>query len=242
MTLERLHFVTPKDSWDDGPWHAEPDEATWTDEATGYQCVAARGPHGAWCGYVGVPKTHPAHGLDYSFDFDFDPDHREPSWSETFARYVTSTHIEKRAIDETHRRYIAKKVQHWTAAQGRYATQTMVNNISAHGELTWSGPLPILPDTDLWFFGFDCAHAFDMSPAINALSKIIPNYPSRTHDHETYRTLKYVRDEVAALVRQLHDIELTIGRVSVVTTEGRSPDEIVREIIDKIENTGTNDA
>lgn len=55
------------------PWTVEPDERRWGDASTGYACLAARGPVGAWCGYVAVPGDHPALGLSYytdSFDID----------------------------------------------------------------------------------------------------------------------------------------------------------------------------
>lgn len=48
-----------------GPWMDEPDKAHWVDEATGLDCLIHRGPLGALCGYVGVPRTHPFHGRDY---------------------------------------------------------------------------------------------------------------------------------------------------------------------------------
>lgn len=47
----------------DGPWTDEPDKAQWVDEATGLDCLAVRNwLSGAWCGYVGVPPSHPWHG------------------------------------------------------------------------------------------------------------------------------------------------------------------------------------
>lgn len=36
----------------------------WTDEATGYECVAVAIPW--WCAYVQVPADHPWHGKGYS--------------------------------------------------------------------------------------------------------------------------------------------------------------------------------
>lgn len=47
-----------------GEWDSEPDKAQWKDKATGLPCLAVRGPQGAWCGYVGVTKGHPAFGKD----------------------------------------------------------------------------------------------------------------------------------------------------------------------------------
>lgn len=55
-----------KIDWPPGPWHQEPDSKEWVDEETGLSCEIMRGPVGAWCGYVGVPKRHPAYGLDYN--------------------------------------------------------------------------------------------------------------------------------------------------------------------------------
>lgn len=55
-----------KSAWGEGPWQTEPDREEWTDEATGYPCVAVRHPSmGHWCGYVGVPDGHPLHGKGY---------------------------------------------------------------------------------------------------------------------------------------------------------------------------------
>ena len=39
------------------PWLTEPDRLEWTHE--GYPCLAVRNSFGAWCGYVGVPESHP---------------------------------------------------------------------------------------------------------------------------------------------------------------------------------------
>ena len=39
--------------------------AIYTDDATGYTCAFRTNAFGVYCGYVGVPKTHPAHGLRY---------------------------------------------------------------------------------------------------------------------------------------------------------------------------------
>lgn len=55
-------------------------------------------------------------------------------------------------------------------------------------------PAPGEPD-DVWWFGFDCAHAGDASPAYRAFS------PSLAHG--TYRDLMYVRSEVGQLAEQL---------------------------------------
>lgn len=58
--------VVDRTGWGAGPWDKEPDRIEWRDEATGLPCLIVRGPVGALCGYVGVPPTHPWHGISYS--------------------------------------------------------------------------------------------------------------------------------------------------------------------------------
>lgn len=58
--------MTENAQWGPGPWDTEPDDERWIDEATGLPCAAIRHPRmGHFCGYVGVPDRHPAHGMDY---------------------------------------------------------------------------------------------------------------------------------------------------------------------------------
>ena len=118
---------------------------------------------GALCGYVGLPRRHPAHGKDFA-DLD----------------------------------------------------------IAVHGGLTYSAacdhprgichtPAPGDPD-DLWWLGFDCGHAFDLSPGLRAVIDIhvSPKVRSRLAaarsafmgKWEVYRDLVYVRAEVEKLARQ----------------------------------------
>jgi hypothetical protein len=62
----REYTTVDKSEWGDGPWADEPDKLQWTDEETGFACLAVRhSDSGHWCGYVGVPPGHLAHGLGY---------------------------------------------------------------------------------------------------------------------------------------------------------------------------------
>jgi hypothetical protein len=55
-----------KQSWPPGPWHQEPDQKIWTDDATGLPCAMRRNEvTGIWLGYVGVPRSHPLFGKGY---------------------------------------------------------------------------------------------------------------------------------------------------------------------------------
>lgn len=70
-------WIDPKcdrSSWPSGLWDAEPDKAQWTDEATGYPCIAKRQSRsGHWCGYVGVTEGHPWFGKGYDDLPDYGP-------------------------------------------------------------------------------------------------------------------------------------------------------------------------
>lgn len=57
------HGRMRKEFWGEGPWQSEPDRLEW--HAHGFPCLAVRGPVGAWCGYVGLPRRHPLYGRDY---------------------------------------------------------------------------------------------------------------------------------------------------------------------------------
>lgn len=128
--------------WGSGPWTDEPDELDWTDPATGYQCAIRRTPElGHLCGYVGVPESHPWHGVDYS---DRDPLH--PAAVSYWRRL-------------------------WLALLGRdaprYENEWEIRidaKVSVHGGLTWAGALPTEEPDGFWWFGFDCAHLNDFSP------------------------------------------------------------------------------
>jgi hypothetical protein len=52
-----------RSKWGSGPWDPEPDRVEF--EAFGFPCILKRSSLGAWCGYVGVPPGHPAHGKRY---------------------------------------------------------------------------------------------------------------------------------------------------------------------------------
>lgn len=50
-----------------GPWDNEPDDyEEW--QYMGYTCVVWRNSFGNWCGYVGIPPSHPYYGKHYDND------------------------------------------------------------------------------------------------------------------------------------------------------------------------------
>lgn len=64
-------------------------------------------------------------------------------------------------------------------------------------------PAPGEPD-HVWWLGFDCAHAFDLSPAtIAILRKYQKEKWVKAFQGDVYRNLQYVKNECRKLARQL---------------------------------------
>ena len=99
--------------------------------------------------------------------------------------------------------------------------------VSVHGGLTYSGACQETKDettgvchkpgpgeTDnVWWFGFDCAHAGDYSPSMaEYLPKNLTRYDGVDDNPpwpaETYKTVNYVRDEITSLAKQLQEVEV----------------------------------
>ncbi len=64
-----------------------------------------------------------------------------------------------------------------------------------------------------WFFGFDCSHAGDYSPRLEAdMNRIMPDRPKHpwgiAGHMDTYKTVDYVRQQVIELARQLGEIKV----------------------------------
>lgn len=88
---------------------------------------------------------------------------------------------------------------------------------SVHGGLTFAGgcqkgapeetichiPGPGEPE-HLWWFGFDCAHAWDYSPD-DKVYEVAHGYPFTVSADQSYRTLGYVRSQCAQLARQIKE-------------------------------------
>jgi hypothetical protein len=94
----------------------------------------------------------------------------------------------------------------------RVPYQSVRNLVEVHGGLTYSDvcsghvcheAIPTDPPGMVWWFGFDCGHAFDMSPGMEAyLHRLDIGYAVSG----IYRDLDYVRAEVQALAEQLHEL------------------------------------
>lgn len=158
-----------------------------------YKCVVAFSNMGHRCGYVGIPKTHPLFGKDYG-------DYLE---------------IKKRDITD-------REVSGILPLFGAYLDDDERIKIEAyfqcHGGITYSGggkdsEYPI--KSDLWWFGFDCAHAGDGKDLQLAFEKF-PQYReiierSMECDRmfpiygDVVRSQEYVANECKKLAEQLRE-------------------------------------
>jgi hypothetical protein len=68
--------------------------------------------------------------------------------------------------------------------------------LNVHGGVTHADGIESSPMPDLWWIGFDCAHAFDYSPGMPQSFGVRP---------EAYRDMEYVTRECVRLAEQLKD-------------------------------------
>lgn len=164
-------------------------------EHAGYKCVVIFGNVGHRCGYVGIPKNHPLYGKDYG-------DYLEIKKSDVVDRAVSGIFpLIGACLDEDERIRIKAYFQ-------------------CHGGITYAGggehsDYPI--ESDLWWFGFDCAHygdaddldrAIDLFPSRKEMyllkKRVTSRYPI---DEAVIRTEEYVTDECKKLAGQLKEFE-----------------------------------
>ena len=197
--METIEYRTfDKTTWGDGPWQSEPDKRQWTDQATGLPCLIARSMLGCLCGYVGISPGHPLHGVDYN---GLAPLPRD------------------KIVNVLRSQGTLELYEHEIGAKLRTG-----EILPAHGGITFSGDCqkgnagekichaPALgePD-DVWWFGFDCGHADDLSPTMEAFlgrsfAELHGGSPIRRGRSVNYREIAYVEKECAELARMLEFI------------------------------------
>lgn len=197
-----------KKQWGEGPWQHEPDELEWVDAATGYKCRIARGPVGHLCGYVCLPETHAAYGLHYDGILEAEANERSAHFRAEMERVKSDFN----------------KWEPGPTYEPVPGIGEAIRKIEVHGGLTWAGER-----NGAWEFGFDCAHAGDYCPEMEAmLHRIyITNDESIKWQQrqermaalgpqwqDTYRTIDYVRQEVTELARQLKALEVAVDVAS----------------------------
>lgn len=201
--MQRIEYRTvDKSAWGDGPWQSEPDKIQWQDAATGYPCLIVRNGEvtGALCGYVGVSPNHPAHGLHYDGCTKAAADLRKVARRKASALWMEAKKTDPNAAPS------------YNLPEAPVVSVGLSEGLEVHGGLTFADgcghgeedrgichkPDPGEPD-NVWWFGFDCAHACDIAPAM-----------SRDSD-DVYRDVSFVTAECESLAKQLKAMEESNG-------------------------------
>lgn len=135
----KQYTTIDKSAWPRGPWDHEPDKIQWQDPATGLPCLIDRKDMGIFCGYVGVPESHPWYGKAYS----------EPMGECT--EYCDEDGHCGHSIDS---RLRAHGGVNFSDHCSPHATESSgVCHVTEPGE-----------SDRVWWFGFDAGHAGDVTP------------------------------------------------------------------------------
>ena len=172
--------MTSNPEWGPGLWDDEPDELAWQDARTGLQCKIKR--HLEWGqlnGYVGVPPGHPLFGWDYDDDIRLDPELLQQGSIDSISIFSLFTYSKE---------------------EYNHGTIPVDLALQVHGGLSWSAE-----EEGLWWFGFDCGHAQDLSPGLQSFLRGIGS--GHLGRNQTYRTISYVKQQCRDLAFQLKRLE-----------------------------------
>lgn len=197
--METKEYTTmDKSTWGEGEWQSECDKRQWKDEETGYPCLIVRAPvTGALCGYVGVPEKHLLYGCCYGDPHEL---------AKNFLNDNKESSIGKRGpfsllfIDTDNPRLEIMFDVHGSLTFSDFC----------HSESKQESGICHIGDDKPYWFGFDCSHAGDVAPAIDAkMKEIMPKDYDFSHKSDyTYRNITYVTAEVQSLARQLKALEV----------------------------------
>ena len=164
-----------------GEWENEPDSEEFVHAEL--PCLVVRTDMGHLCGYVGVPKGHPAYPAKIR---DINAAMREGLQNpKDKSKWILKPHPDapERIIDISYEDL----------------------DVNVHGGLTFSSMGDNYRGRQEGFkwYGFDCAHSGDFLPATNPeVIKINAKFPL-AHGNEIYRNWEYVKQEVMNLAEQL---------------------------------------
>lgn len=153
-------------------WESEKDYYTY--ERFGLRCVIQRMPETLHlCGYVGVNKNHRLYGMGYSDRIKMNKDRVDFN-----GNYIGLLCADPKDV-----------------SMGFIPLDLF---FQVHGGLTWAGKFEDRKgfNPDLWYFGFDCAHAGDLSPGAGF-----------SFSGSVYRDADFVLKEVFSLADQLRDYD-----------------------------------
>lgn len=213
MTIERANYreyrTIDKAAWGRGPWDTEPDKAQWVDAATGLDCLIVRNRMGTLCGYVGVPETHPWFKTSYN-DVDVDvhggltfSDQCQDMSHVVFEKWSARLAKARQEMIRLPAGDSARMVATQGHLDGDYAQWLAYMETTAICHVPAPGA-----DDHVWWFGFDCGHAWDLMPGTEAaLAGIYAREgkprPTRLRDDDVYRDWAYVTSQIEWLAAQL---------------------------------------
>jgi hypothetical protein len=202
--MDTFDNIIDRTGWPAGEWDKEPDRATWVHDETGACCTLRRGPMGHWCGYVGLRPNHPCAGKDYH-------DIGVRSEELTYGAYCHPTAedewISYRILRET---WITESLVYPQGEAARMLREDRKGDTSTLiGFLEWIRLHELCHDDcphGLWWLGFDCGHAFDISPRmLMHLRKRKFEFPSEGMFATTYKNFEYVVAATNALAAELFE-------------------------------------
>lgn len=155
-------------------------ERVYHESQSGYRCAVIITELGHRCGYVGIPHTHFLHGCEYNMKHSglwpyaetiyYEPVDRDKI--SIIALFCDPSPIEPEII------------------------------FRVHGGITFSSADPEypVPNNNLWWFGFDCAHAGDAPIP----ERVPPELRAFRIGGGEVRSLDYCMNECNGLARQLY--------------------------------------
>lgn len=208
--MQTIEYRTiDKSSWPRGEWDNEPDKVQWQDAETGLPCLVVRGPHGAWCGYVGVAKGHPYYEQDYDKVHDVNHDlsvHGGLTFASKCHPAPNVEHWQKWRKRAAAPDFLAQAKRYPTGDAANFLRDRAKELESYEAYVEWSEAALIChkvetgEDGDIWWLGFDCAHAGDYSPGYQKLEWFV--------DHgDEYRNWAWVTQETKSLAQQLKAVK-----------------------------------
>lgn len=178
-----IFFVAGAKPDRDGPWVGEADKLSWRDEETGFECIMLRETGEAYLsGYVGVPRDHPLWGWEHeAIPLDL---------GIIVHGGLTYSRICEEGPEPTRRVAMeARRICHVPRVPYQFDPITHATDHRPD-------------DEDVWWFGFDCNHLYDVVPGAAGPDR-------RFMGAETgavYRDDRYVVREILNLARQLRAI------------------------------------
>lgn len=211
--MKKYSDICDREGWPPGPWDNECDRAEWLHDETGARCTVRRGPLGSWCGYVGVGENHPAYNREYDkIDVEV---HGGLTYGDICEPIMEDEWISYRVRRET---WVTESLLYPMGDAARYLREDRKFDTSTLAGFQHYARLHSLCHPEcrhaLNWFGFDCAHAWDLVPGMEAMrewsrrhSILGPVPPSPFA--ETYRDFDFVVEEVNKLAVELFKVELT---------------------------------